>query len=307
MKKLVLISILFLTACAQVKTRKQVEKQGESPAVVMVPVKNGESNSTDVEGRLAQSPKVALVLAPSGYRSFSYAQVIKELSLAKIQIDKVVGFEWGSLAGAFFAADSKSHEAEWRLYKLDNQKLETKSFFNLKKSAARPSSDVRAYLQENFGGRDLSSFRVPFLCPQLYLKSGVVSWPTKGRAADIIENCLNYPPHWQPSRGAVAAAFSVSEAIDRLKREGFNVIILVHALPDGELLTHIPASERLSHEILWEEVRRQVWQAKSKATDVIEIKVKGGLFDLDGRKTISQAAEKIAKEQAAQIANKYGF
>ncbi len=106
----------------------------------------------------------------------------------------------------------------------------------------------------------------------------------------------------------MAATISTTEAADRLKREGYNVIILVNVLPDGELLPGGAVDpERLANEILWEETRRNIWSAKAKVTDIIELKTKGGLFDLSERKSLTSHAEKVGRDAAKAIADKYGF
>lgn len=306
--RLPIVFVLILSGCAQFKTRDQVKQQNQSPVRVIVPMNEDATTSgvNRTSAPIESATRVALVLGPGGYRSLAMAQVIKVLGQKKIPIEKVVALEWSALSAAFFAADGKPHESEWRIYKLDNKQLQKKSFLNLKNNNLS-TRDLREYLKENLGGRDISSFKIKFTCPQLYLKSGVVVWPEKGLAADIVENCLAYPSEWQPARGVVAAALSTAEAIDRLKREGYNVIILVNILPDGELLPGFSGNESFAAEILWEEARRNLWAAKSKATDVIEIKSKGGLFDLSQRKSLATEVEKVVSPTADRIASKYGF
>ncbi|MEK6555230.1 MAG: patatin-like phospholipase family protein, partial [Bdellovibrionota bacterium] len=186
-------AFLLLSACAQFKTREEVDRQSKGPVTIKVPTSNSGSDAPStsvvtpapsVQFKGGGEAKVALILGPGGYRALAHAQVIKELIQAKIPVEKVVGIEWGALAGVFFALDGKAHEAEWRLYKLDNKQLESKGFFNLKSSSAQPVKDLSKYLQENIGRRDVSSLRMKFACPQFYLKTGVVSWSEKGNASD---------------------------------------------------------------------------------------------------------------------------
>lgn len=303
---LVFAATLMLANCSQIKTRKDIE-QGP-PQVVKVP---GTSPHARVEGDpapapIAAQPKVALVLGPGGYRTLVHAQVVKELVQAKIPIQKVVGIEWGALAGAFFALDGKAHEGEWKLYKLDSSSLESKSFFS-KKAQPQDTSVLQKYLKENLGNRDLSSLTIKFTCPQLSLKSGAVLWAERGSLAESVENCLAFPPRWTPVRNSVAAVLSTQEAVDNLRREGYNVIILVNVLGDSDLLPNSDRNERLASDILWLEARRDVWAAKSKATDVVEIRLRGSIYDLDSRKTWTTQAERAAREAVRNLSSKYGF
>lgn len=297
---------VFLANCSQIKTRKEVETI--PPYVTKVPPANGstQNDSQPAPAPVAPEPKVALVLGPGGYRTLVHAQILKELVQAKIPIQKVVGVEWGALAGAFFAIDGKAHEAEWKLYKLDNSLLESKSFFS-KKAQPQDTGVLQKYLKENLGNRDISSLAVKFTCPQLSLKSNAVQWASKGSVAESVENCLAFPPRWTPKRNLVAAVMSTQEAVENLRREGYNVIILVNVLGEYELLPNSDRNERLASDILWLEARRNVWAAKAKATDVIDVKLKGSIYDLENRKTWTMQAEKAARDAVRNLSSKYGF
>jgi hypothetical protein len=110
-----------------------------------------------------------------------------------------------------------------------------------------------------------------------------------------------------PTRNSVAAVLSTQEAVDNLRREGYNVIILVNVLGDAELLPKVDRNERLASDILWLEARRDVWAAKARATDVIDIKLRGSIYDLDNRKSWASQAERDAREAVKNLSSKYGF
>ncbi len=305
-KLLIIAATLVLANCSQIKTRKDIEQV--PPHVTKVPSASPQTHgeSEPAPAPVAPEPKVALVLGPGGYRTLVHAQVVKELVQAKIPIQKVVGIEWGALAGAFFALDGKAHEAEWKLYKLDNSLLESKSFFS-KKAQPQDTAVLQKYLKENLGNRDMGSLAVKFSCPQLSLKSGAVQWADRGSLAESVENCLAIPPRWTPVRNSVAAMLSTQEAVDNLRREGYNVIILVNVLGDTDLLPNLDRNDKLASNILWLEARRDVWAAKSKATDVIEIPLRGSIYDLDSRKTWTTQAERAARDAVRNLSSKYGF
>jgi NTE family protein len=314
------IALLCFTAigCAQTAQRRSdsprvpviaQSQTGQNQPTYTTPFDDTDSGESPTPTPIPQqpaqvTPRVAVILGPGGYRTFAHATVLKEFSKARIPVEKVVGIEWGALAGAFFALDGKAHEAEWKLYKLDAKSLEAQGFFS-RKNEPQSIKALQKYLGENFSGKDLSSMKVKFACPALSLQSGTVAFYEKGSAAAVMEMCLSYPPHWTPSRGSVAGALSISEAADRLRREGYNVIILVNVLGSGP----IPLGrEDLGAQVLWNEVRRNVWVAKSRVTDVVEVDMKGiGLYDLEARKGISQAAEKAAQGAVRTLSDKYGF
>jgi predicted acylesterase/phospholipase RssA len=304
-------ALVFVMSCSQVETRRSTEV-AKVPVIAGAPTTlptNDTFGAEPAEPKLPQkeaqaTPHVAVILGPGGYRAFAHATILKEFVKARIPIEKIVGIEWGALAGAFFALDGKAHEAEWKLYKLDRKELAAQGFF-ARKDEPQSMKALQKYLNENFASRDLSALKVKFACPSLSLQNGTVSFFEKGSAAAAMEMCLSYPPHWLPSRGSVAAALSINEAVDRLRREGYNVIILVNVLGSGPLPL---GSDDFGAQVLWNEVRRSVWAAKSRVTDVVEVDMKGlGLYDLDARKGFSQAAEKAAQGAVRTLADKYGF
>lgn len=305
LKSSFLIILLLCAGCALFQRDRGGAKKISSPTA---PEQDGfeqDENLPPPSVDEATSPRVALILGPGGYRSFAHALIIKELVKARVPIEKVVGIEWGALAGAFFALEGKPHEAEWKLYKLEKRDLDSKGGIFASDKGPRSTKELQTYLKENLLGRDLRSMKISFTCPSLSLRNGTVSFFDRGSAAVAVEMCLSFAPRWAPARGGVAAGLSTADAADRLRKEGFNVIILVDVLGKGRLDT---GSSDLGAQILWNEVRRNVWMAKSHVTDVIEVDMKGvGLFDLESRKKFSQAAEKIAQDAVRRLATKYSF
>lgn len=310
----VIVVCFLLGACAQ------TQRRSESARIPVIAGAQKSSQSQDtfdgddiaIEAGKATPPvkaadavpKVAIILGPGGYRTFAHATILKEFAKARIPIEKVIGVEWGALAGAFYAMDGRAHEAEWKLYKLDAKSLESQGFFS-RKNEPQSVKALQKYLSENIGSRDLAKLRVKFSCPSLSLQNGTVSFFERGSATIALEMCLSYPPHWTPSRGAVAGALSVTEAAERLKREGYNVVILVNVLGNES----IPLGrDDFGGQVLWNEVRRNIWMAKSRVTDVVEVDMKGiGLYDFEARKSITQAAERAAQSAVRTLTDKYGF
>ena len=61
-------------------------------------------------------------------------------------MDYVVGLEWGSLVGAFYAQSGLIHEVEWKLYKLEEKDVVGRSLFS--------SSIVPESVERSFVGRE---------------------------------------------------------------------------------------------------------------------------------------------------------
>ena len=92
-----------------------------------------------------------------------------------------------------------------------------------------------------------------------------------------------------------------------LRAEGYNVVILVNVLGEGPLLGNGKGQD-LSTQILWDEVRREIWQAHNEATDYIDVPTKGiAISDFASRKMLVTAGEAAGERAAKNLTNKYGF
>jgi NTE family protein len=251
--------------------------------------------------------KVAVILGPGGYKTFAHAGVLKELKRKSIPINKIVGIEWGALVAGLFAQRGQINEAEWKLYKLEKLDLSDSGFFS-SKNEAQSVKVLDSFLHTNLDLKDVSQAAVPFFCPSLALNQGAMTWQESGPIAKMVENCLPSPPLYKPIAQNVAGLFSIDDVISRLKNEGFNVIILVNVLGDGILFDNPARKEDYATAVLWNEARRQIWQAKSRVTDTVEVNTKGiRMSDFDSRKMLVTAGEAAGERSAADIVSKYGF
>lgn len=251
--------------------------------------------------------KVALILGPGGYKAFAHAGVIKELKKKNIPINAVVGMEWGALVGALFAQRGQISEAEWKLYKLEKIDLNSGGFFSRKKDI-QSVRVLDGYLKENLNVADINQTAVPFYCPSLSVLQGAMNWQDRGSLAKGVSNCLSYPPLFQNPQQMVAGLLSFDEIALRLKKEGFNVIILVNVLGDGILFDNSAIKDDYATAVLWNEVRRALWRAKSSVSDTIEVSTRGiGIGDFESRKLLVTAGEAAGEKAAQNLANKYDF
>jgi len=270
----------------------------------------GRDNIGGVEessGDRPEEKRVAVILGPGGYKTFAHAGVIKELRKQNIPIHKIVGFEWGALVAALYAQRGQINEAEWKLYKLEKLDLESRSFFSSKKDP-QSLKTLQSYLEQNLDKKDVRDLAVPFSCPSLSLNQGTVAWFDQGNLNKAVESCLPYPPLFKPYKDAVAAVMGVQEAILRLKKEGYNVIVLVNVLGEGNLFDKAAIQDEYAVAILWNEARRQMWQGKGFVTDVVDVNTRGiSIGDFESRKILTTAGEAAGEKLAKQMAAKYGF
>ncbi len=175
--------------------------------------------------------KVAVILGPGGGKTFAHVGVLKALQQQRIPIDKVVGLEWGALMGGLFATKGAVHDMEWKLYKMEQQNLpHPKGFFSRKSVGEESVNVMDGFLKEAFARDDLNGGKIPFICPARSIWTGVVNWQTRGAYNEAVKKCLTYPPVFKANGTFLAGASQATEAIERLVKEGFNVIIFVNVL-----------------------------------------------------------------------------
>ena len=255
----------------------------------------------------AEEKRVAVILGPGGYKTFAHTGVLKEMHKANIPVHKVVGIEWGAVIGGLYAQRGQINEAEWKLYKLERLDLDNRAFFASRKEA-KSTKILQEYLRTNLEKKDITQLTVSFTCPSLALNQGVIAWLERGSLAQGVEGCLASPPLFKPEKDAVAGLFSYSEAISRLRREGYNVIILVNVLGGGNLFDKSAIQDDYANTVLWNEARRALWQAKGLVTDVVDVNTRGiAMGDFESRKLLVTAGEAAGERLAKQLAAKYNF
>lgn len=251
--------------------------------------------------------KVALILGPGGFKAFAHAGVIKELRKANIPINAVMGIEWGALVGALYAQRGQIHEAEWKLYKLEKLDLNSTGIFSRKRQS-KSIKDLEGFLNENLENKDVAQMSVPFSCPSLSLGKGTLTLQKAGPLSAVVQKCLPLPPLLTPTGDDIAGALSLPDMIGQLKSDGYNVIIFVNVLGDGNLFDKSDTESDYATVVLWDEVRRQIWQARSMVTDEIDVTTRGiALGDFESRKILVTAGEAAGEHAARALLTKYGF
>jgi predicted acylesterase/phospholipase RssA len=272
----------------------------EPPATPQTP-RNSEASSP---ARVL--PKIAVVLSPGGARTFAQVGVIKELLKARLPIEAVVGVEWGSLVAALYAQNGQIHEAEWKLYKLEAKEIISHSLFG----GSRPQSvkSLDGFLTENLRGRGVNQAALRFACPSMSMLSGAFQWQERGEFQDVMRRCLPATPVLKPAGAWGAALISSRDATAWLRRQGYNVIILVDVLKSADYFEQERMLDDLTLASLYLETRRNWAMEHDGADDVIEVDTKGfKILDFDKRRELVSLGEHVGRPQAEALAKKYGF
>jgi NTE family protein len=253
--------------------------------------------------------KVAVILGPGGAKAFAHIGVLKALQQNRVPIDKVVGLEWGALIGGLFASKGQVHDLEWKLYKMEQSKLPySKGLFNSRGPGEQSSKVMDGFIQESLGREDMSKAKIEFNCPSRTIWTGVVAWQTRGLFPEAVKRCLPYPPVFKPQGTFIAGATAVSEAVERLIKEGFNVIIVVNVLGSGMPFAQDGLLDNLNHVILWQEVKRSVTEAAKYNVDMINVDTSSvPVVEFSAKKDLIIQGEKAGHAAAAALISKYRF
>ena len=302
---LVLIVLAFvLTACSGIQTRRG----GQTPSTSDTPFDNqtgpvDENQVSEDERPQRVKPKMAIVLGPGAFKTFAYPSFLKALSQSGVQVDEVVGIEWGALSAAFYANNGKPHEAEWKVFKLKKEDLEDSSLFG--KGEALKVSKFRKYLQTNLGNKNMANTNIPFNCPVLKLNRGTVDWGKRGKLWRRVEACMASAPNYKPVDDSAPSMFSIDEVAKNLKRQGYGIVILVNVIDNHDTRW---AGDDWVTRAYWAEVKRHIWQAKAEYTDIFEVDTREyAPFDFKAKNGLKGVGERAGKKAARLLVEKYNL
>lgn len=294
-----LIMVSGLTAC-QTARKKGRPATGVGREVGAPPVQ--EPPPTPAEHK-----KVAVILGPGGAKAFAEVGVLRAFQQQRIPVEKVVGLEWGALIGALYADKGQVNDVEWKLYKMEQRGLpRSKGFFsNRLGDSVRIMDD---YLQDSFLKDDVANTRVAFSCPSRSVWTGLVTWQNRGLLREAVHRCLPFPPIFKVQGSFIAAASAATEAIDLLRIEGFNVIILVNVLGSAVPVAQDSLLDNLNYVILWQEIRRQLTEASKYNIDTVNVDTsKYPMTQFEAKKDLINMGDAAGQKAATELINKYGF
>ncbi|MDZ4661199.1 MAG: hypothetical protein SGJ18_06215 [Pseudomonadota bacterium] len=318
--KIFLALILFLAAASCVttpskKTSKKKEKTEVTQAESQVPDQDEAPSSTSAEELPApvlapkkpKTPKVGLILGPGGLKTFAHLGVLKEFEKAKIPIDAIVGLEMATLPAAFYALNGSANEAEWKLFKLKEDELFEKSFFNAKDRAASVSQ-VMEFVKRELGQRNHESFKVPFSCLSFSTKEEKIGVNDNGNALQSIKTCLPYPPLFKITGNTVASVSHIKKAAEFLREQNIDVVVLVNVIASGKMVSDADYQQQPALANLWLEIKKQLREAESSVDYTITVDTKNFyLNNFEMRRAFVQTGGNDGRYHLNILSNKYGF
>ncbi|MGE4132700.1 MAG: patatin-like phospholipase family protein [Bdellovibrionales bacterium] len=314
--RLALSSVLFLVGC-QSKPKKTATTprfrppqvgQNEAPRPMIGEEEPDEEPQTPPPPAPETPKKVAVILGPGGAKTFAHVGVLKIFQQQRIPIHKVIGLEWGALIGGIYASKGQVNDLEWKLYKMDQLNLPYPKGLFSKKPGEETVKVMSNYLKDVFGRDDVTRARVTFSCPTRSVWSGVVAWQSKGPFSDVVRRCLPYPPTFKVQGSFVAGASQVTDAIDRLAKEGYNVIIFVNVLGSAMPVDKNALVDNLNNVILWQEVKRNLAFADAYGIETVTVDTSEfSIMNFEHKKDLVSLGERVGQQAAQKLIEKYHF
>ncbi len=251
--------------------------------------------------------KVGVIVGPGGMKTFAALGVFREMNRARIPIHAIAGLEWGSVIGGLYASQGQINDAEWKAYKLREDNLPEAGFLQSKAAAANVSK-LGSFLDASFSGLAVEKTRIDFACATTAPGSDKTGWLNRGSMKSAMERCLPYPPMFQNS-ASMASPFAIDEAATWLRGRGANVILLIDVLGQGEFIPSKSANDVSSENLVWAEIRRQMYRARTPVVNhVIHVNTSGHpVTDFDGRRALMDAGQKAATDVCNKMVSQYGF
>mgnify|MGYP002713141209 CR=1 FL=1 len=299
MKAYIFLLMIFLTSCSHLQTRKQIKDEQVKKAPQTT---TAEEENTKLSGLQEEPvsepviPKVGLILGPGGVKTFAHTGVIKELLKAKININKIIGLEWGALVAALYAQNSQVHEAEWKMYKLSAKDLPDKELFSNRYSPITISSFTK-FLRKNLT-IEAAQAKVDFSCPSMSYLSGATVWQEYGKLSQAVARCLPYPPIFKPEKYIwMASAFAIKDSIKKMREAGMDVIIYVDVLGSGQIMATKDLEGDYQSAIIWHELRRHADQYSFESVERLRVKTDAfKLFDFANRSQLLSAGKSAGRQ-----------
>lgn len=292
--KNLLMAIVLLVGCS---SKTKIEESKPSPNL-----KESQPETSPIHQMIEHSeePKrsLGLILGPGGIKALAHVGVLHEIQSQKIPVDFIAGIEWGALVGAFYAQNSRVHEAEWKIIKLPFEKFISKGLFKDKKIELPPNA-FQDYLTNVFKIAQIQNFKIDFLCPSH--SNGDTAIVSEGSANQEINKCWQSRPHFQEDQSAVSALGLI---LNRAEKANVKNILFINVVSESDIAELSKQSEE------WKQYWEYYKQIKvgGELAGVVDINLeKYNVRDYDKGRDIVRMGRVQSREKIKQIIKKYNL
>ncbi len=246
-------------------------------------------------------PKIGVIVGPGFLRSFLAVGILQEFQKARIPIQALVGFEWGSLPAGLYASNGQANEMEWQMLKLNENNVIKKSLI---RNQVEPHStaEMRDFLQKAFSQRSFEQTRIPFECLTFDLKKKQYFWMKKGDMASAMAYCLASPPFSKPYLNNIGA-YDLKLASESLKKKGANYIVFINTFSANKDLSDDSFSPE-AH-VLWTLEEYQLLNTTGSIDFVIDTSsAPFKMMDYDSRRDMIRAGQDIGQRAIKKLTAK---
>lgn len=252
--------------------------------------------------------KVAVILGPGGAKSFAHVGVLKAFQQQRIPIDKIVGLEWGALIAGLYSSKGQINDVEWKLYKMEQKGLPRPRGFFSKRLGQDSIKNMEGYFSEAFGNESIGSGKIDFACPSRSIWTGVVAWQSRGSLKDAMKRCVPFPPLFKAQGTFIGGASQAVEAIDWLRKDGYNLIIVVNVLGSAMPVAQDSLPDQLDYVILWQEVKRALMESSRYNVEFVNVDTSSiPMVQFESKKELIHMGESAGQRTAGGLVNKYGL
>ena len=319
---LLVITLVGLAACQNLKTRSQIE-DGKPPASpgsntgigsssgagkatssgTSIVQDNQEIESATSAIAVGSSVKVGLILGPGALRTFAHVGFVQELAKQKVPIHAVTGFEMGALVAAIYANKGQPFDVEWQMMKLKEDDLLDKGFISgeLKMGDAK---QLQGFIKDTLQEAKMENARLPFACAAFNTDKNQTFMMNRGTYSQGLPYCLAFPPLFAPYQKNVASVFDVKAASDFLKSKGANYIVYVSVLGGGVKGAKISSEAQT----LWSLVGHSLQKNLPGVDNMVSIPMaEYDIIDFSKRREMLQRGQKAGAQAADQLMKKLGL
>lgn len=338
LKTLLVLWIAFTLGCQSIQTNRDTISQGAADKKTTSTTTPGKANSKDtslpdddtedtrdnpplVEDStkteqptpvelvptprpIPKTPKIGLIIGPGFLRSFLAVGILEEFHKARVPVQAMVGFEWGSLPAALYSINGQSSEVEWQMMKLTEESVLKKSILRNQIETAS-ISELQPFLNQAFGRSTFEQNRIPFECLTFDIKKKQYFWMKKGDLAKSIPYCLATPPFSKPFLNNVGAV-DLKLAADTLRQKGANYIVLIN--PMSSTKDYLDSSFSTESQVLWAFQQYQLLKTTGTIDFVVDTSSAAfSVLEFGARRDMIRKGQEIGVQAVKKLSTKLGI
>lgn len=249
----------------------------------------------------ANEPKIGVIIGPGFLRSFIAIGILQEFHRARIPIQQLVGFEWGSLPAALYSLNGQANEVEWQMLKLNESSVLKKSLIR-NQVETQSIMEMQDFLKTTFNHQSFEQTKIGFECLSFDYKKRQYFWMKKGEIATALPYCLASPPFSKPHLNNVGS-MDIKLAVDGLRQKGANYIVFIDLL--GSKNNLLDDSFSAEARVLWAYQQAQLAKSKGLIHFVVDTSsAPYSLLDFDSRRDMIRKGQEIGQQAVKSLATK---